>query len=265
MSQAHVVNGYSRLWPVDRQLFLDASLSTDQDEAPSETSALSYTWACRVGSLTGFGGACSSSILSSSATAVAVRISALTMSANTTYIFTVSAYASDGRADSKDVRVRVTIAESVRCHISSRKVRFNTDEPLVSLTGAVNANLSVDARWSMHLFGNALNLTEHIRSQESRAFTAEQAEAATPFPLAFRPALLRHDRPYTFRLTTYPRGREHHACYAEITVVANGPPRNGYLNLDKTSGTPVTGNHLFLPAYIYHLTHSLTHSLLQTL
>ncbi len=135
--------GNKRLVPVDKALSLDASRSTDDDFSSSSiTSPLSFSWSCRLATLSVHGQSCGSLLQESSSMSSTLLIPTNTMNQSFAYTFTVLVTAVDGRSSSAEVTVQLLPAGSTYTSIKSTVVKFNVDAQLV-LNSYVQASFDV--------------------------------------------------------------------------------------------------------------------------
>ena len=175
---AIVDGGSTRSFSINKNRFLDASLSYDEDVNPSSTagSTLQFTWSCKIGSLANYGSDCSSLFISSSLNSSILTIPRDTLSVNTTYLFSVNVASSDGRSDSKTVSIVAYQSIDSTASISSSVTKFNVDSKLTLTSTIYATNSSATARWSLYSSGLSVSLQGAL-TPLTRTFPASVASS----------------------------------------------------------------------------------------
>lgn len=233
---ALVQGGATKSAPLDRVLTLDASPSYDENLADGGEDTLTFTWTCVIGSQgPEFGNECG--LFSDGATSVSgavLTIEENTMGLNATYIFTVTVVSPDGRADTFDVSVEPSLANSAEVSITSSFTSINANQQL-TLQGAVTANYSINCEWSGFFEGQLTPFTAVTKT--TRSFTADQAESGINYPLRLTSFGLTSGRAYTFRLTAAAAVDSQLASFNEISIYIFSPPFGGSVSVSPSAGT----------------------------
>ena len=154
------------------------------------------------------------------------------MSPNVTYAFTVAVTAPDGRSDSRKVLVSPSYGKSVQLSITSTFVTFNPEAKLL-ITGNLRALSPVTSFWSVYSsFGVPIQFDSLTPRSEEFSLSSRIA-----YPLSIAGGTFIGGNSYSFRLTAYPKGLPQSATYSEIQLMANVPPRGGYLYVEPTTGS----------------------------
>ena len=241
---AAIRGGYTRDSAVNRELTLDASISSDEDTATGSTGLL-FSWSCTIVSLTNFGSDCNLSGMSTATTSSSeFFLPANQMALFTKYSFVVTVSSIDGRSASRSVLITPLLSGAPVVYSGNTLIKFNIDAPL-SVPGTITANVTTVATWAAFYNGQPVIL-EKAYTKTSREFTAYEMSSSVSYPLGVPAYTFVAGRTYTFRLSSYPSKYNNLVAKTDVVLLANSPPIGGY-----TSVSPISGHALQTDFSIY--------------
>lgn len=227
-----ISGGTWRLLPVDREIVLDASSTYDE---ASDTSIISYSWSCYILTSVLFGTDCSYIFEGSR---VSSQISLRSNSMNVSYYYAISLTASseDLRYGTASVYIQPVIT-SVTTTISTTTKLFNEDAS-VSIDGSIIC--ADDAIGSWTLSNNGKELVTQTKTATRSYFSYIESSFGISYPISFPIYALQQGFTYTLRLSAYPVSNSSLVSYSEVSITINGPPSNGFVLINPSSGYALT-------------------------
>ena len=241
---AAIRGGYTRDSAVNRELTLDASISSDEDTSTGSRGLL-FSWSCFIASLTNFGSPCNlSSMSTATTTSSKLYLPASQMVLFTKYSFVVTVSSIDGRSASRSVLITTSLSGAPVVFSGNTLVKFNSDSPLI-VPGTITANVTTVATWTAFYNGQPVILHKSY-TKLSREFKAYEVSSSVSYPLGVSAYSFVAGRTYTFRLSSYPLNYNNLVAKTDVVLIVNSPPIGGY-----TSVSPTTGHALKTDFSIY--------------
>ena len=239
-----LINGHSASsvqTPVNTVLLLDAGGSSDLDDLGA---TLSYQWSCKDLNVSTFGSDCFGDLGGygvSDLTASTVSFSALTLTENAAYEFTVivgSTLSGMLKTSSAKIFVAVTAALNLNMSVTIQPSEgiYSAQKDVV-INSVVNSDASsgVTATWSLQS-GTVLDLSSSlvVMAPNSRPFTFGEVTNGLNFPLGIHRDVMTAGVDYIFRLTV--EDTAGNVIFSEVTVTPNSPPVGGTFAVTPASG-----------------------------
>ena len=225
---------------VDSPLLLDASGSQDLNLDPlarsTRGSSLSFSWDCKIISVTGYGDRCFH-IFDSRRAVNTSKISIVNMTLSYLYSVSVVAIAADGRSSSESVTVTPTFPGSAKVIIQSTATKFNSGSSLKLIT-AIRAATAQVISWSV--LDPSIDLAANSLTLVSKNFSAADMRMGVQFPLAMQPNVFNPGKSYTFRVSSVSINDTSVIGFGDIILLVNAPPSSGSFLVSPKNGTAVT-------------------------
>ena len=232
--KAAVRGGYTRDMAVNRELTLDASISSDENTVTGSKGLL-FSWRCTIASLTNFGSNCNFGSLNTAAMSTSIlSLPAYEMVVSTKYLFTVTVTSVDERSASQNVLITALLPGSPFVYSDNTLSKFNRDS-LVVVKGSITSNVSIVAIWTAYYSGLSVPL-DRAYTRIVRDFTAKDASATIAYPLAVMPNTFVAGRTYTFRLSARPTLSNTFVAITEVVLTVNSPPIGGHTVVSPRKG-----------------------------
>eukprot|EP01040_Poterioochromonas_malhamensis_P002642 gene2641-2808_t len=242
MIQAIIAGGDERYVPSDRFLILDGKKSRDQD-LPSTKANFIFSWSCSLVSFYQFNTPCDG-IFESEVTETTGRnkgkvvIRGDLVQPDYSYSVQLIIATDDGRTSSTSVIIKHSKSNGAYTEITNLLKRFNSDANL-TVGGIVQANTSVALSW--RAFTADENITLVTYTPIELRLPVEYVNQAFSFPVVVKASTFSPGMAITFQLSVVAyHGSNSTTSSSAITLIANGPPRNGIFSVSPKSGTALS-------------------------
>lgn len=231
---ANIQGGFSRSYPVNFELVLNASTSYDQD---SQLSQLSYRWLCSRSNHTVSKTSCSINNFQNISSVAVLRLPAYSLATGYSYVFTVNVSSNDGRYGIASVTIDPTgVIGSQTVIVGSANYRINQQSSL-TLSGRCVASQPCTSYWSVTGSGITPSLANISNTPIQRSFSLIQILQNVSFPLGIKAGSLSAGNIYTFQISSFLTGYPDTLSFAAITVIVSGPPTSGAVVSSPSNGT----------------------------